>query len=222
MNNNLDCFHPLRDALVASGAEVLLLTLPNHGDERSEVSTFEDGLEHFAEKMASLTTGDYHVVAFSLGALYLENWLRTHADRPPLSYVLLAPAIAVNFEAIIRPFFRRLPRAFFILSQMPRVFRRYDKLFFWEYVLLLDGIARLRSLPSSHSPAAVFIDMKDELVNAKQVLRRYSGSHFVEVRRKDLRRSLGRHHIIFHPDYFQGHEWDEFTEKILQALSSGV
>ena len=224
MNNNLECFSPLRDALASKGNNVVLLTLPNHGTERAEVSNFEEGLELFAEKMKPHLEEDYHVVAFSLGALYFENWLATHKEKAPLSYVLLAPAVAVNFEFLIKPFFQRLPKTFFILSQMPKVFRRHDKLFFWEYVLLLDGIERFRILPSSHSPAAVFIDLKDELVNARKVKAYYRKheSEFVEIRRKNLKRSLGRHHIIFHPDYFRDEEWTVFTTKILRALSSAV
>lgn len=220
MNNNLECFFPLKDALIESGAEVILLTLPNHGEERSEIDNFENGLKAFHDRILPLTEGPYSVVAFSLGALYFENWLASNLERAPQSYVLLAPAIAVNFEFLIRPFFQRLPKTFFILSQMPKMFRRYDKLFFWEYVLLLDGIERFRNLPSSHTPAAVFIDMKDELVNARKVRSLYESKRceIQEVKRKNLVKSLGRHHIIFHPDYFQKDEWEDLIYKILQAL----
>lgn len=224
MNNNLECFYPMKDALALNGHEVVLVTLPNHGEIRSEVLNFDEGLKLFSEKMKPLVNEDYHVVAFSLGALYFENWLATHKERAPLSYVLLAPAVAVNFESLIRPFFKRLPKTFFILSQMPKVFRRYDKLFFWDYVLLLDGIERFRNLPSEHSPSAVFIDPKDELVSARKVQNLYQnkGCEIFEIRRKNLKKTLGRHHIIFHPDYFQKEEWKDFIQRILRTFSSAA
>ncbi len=224
MNNNLECFFPLRDALASHGHEVVLLTLPNHGDERSEVDNFEEGLKLFNEKMKVLVDGPYHAVAFSLGALYLENWLATHSDQKPVSYVLLAPAIAVNYEGIIRPFFKNLPRTYFILSQMPRIFRRYNKLFFWEYALLLDGIEHLRGKERMSKPNLVLIDPKDELVNAKKVISSYSfrGVKIEKIQRKNLKRSLGRHHIIFHPDYFNPDEWQGLLSLIKSSFNSAA
>lgn len=224
MNNNLDCFLPLKDALSKSGAEVILLTLPNHGEERSEIDNFEEGLKAFHDRILPLTEEPYSVVAFSLGALYFENWLAGNLERAPQSYVLLAPAIAVNFEFLIRPFFQRLPKTFFILSQMPKMFRRYDKLFFWEYVLLLDGVERFRNLAEAGTPARVFIDPKDELVNAKKVQDYYArkGISVEKIQRKNLKSSLGRHHIIFHPDYFQVDEWKTFISHIYKNLNSGA
>jgi hypothetical protein len=220
MNNNLECFYPLRDALAREGIEVTLLTLPNHGEKRSEIDNFEEGLKIFHERLIPLTQSPYSVVAFSLGALYFENWLAENTERAPDSYVLLAPAIAVNFEFIIRPFFHRLPKTFFILSQMPKMFRRYDKLYFWEYVVLLEGIEQFRSLPKAGKPELVLIDFKDELVDAKKVQAHYGKNDVPveKIQRKNLKRSLGRHHIIFHPDYFQSNEWDKFINSILGAL----
>lgn len=222
MNNNLECFNPLRDALAATGFEVILLTLPNHGDERSEVSNFEEGLLLFDQRMKSHVDGPFHVVAFSLGALYFENWLAIHSHKKPETYILFAPAIAVNYEFFIRPFFKKLPKTYFILSQMPRIFRRYDKLFFWEYELLLDGIEKLRGYSNEMKPGLVLIDPKDELVNFKKVLTHYEtkGVTVQKIRRKNLKRSLGRHHIIFHPDYYQSHEWEELLQSIAKAINS--
>lgn len=222
MNNNQECFFPLRDALKERGFEVEMIVLPNHGEKREEVRTLDEALKLFDESLSPLIKEPYVVVAFSQGAQYFQLWMMDFKKKLPEEYVLLAPAVFINFFGVISRIFELLPPKFFILSQMPRMFRRYDKLFFWEYNLLMQGVKRFAEKTLPMPPSLVVIDPKDELVNGKKVIKHYRelGSGVVELKRKSLRKTLGKHHIIFHPDYFQAEEWNDFIQNISIKLSA--
>ena len=219
MNNNQSCFYPLRDALEEAGFKVELIVLPNHGEKREEVKTLEEALILFDESLSPHVTGPYRVVAFSQGALYFQLWLSQTKKRAPESYALLAPAVFVNYFSLVRQLSKFLPSKFFILSQMPRMFRRYDKLFIWEYRLLLEGVEAFSKITLPMAPSLVAIDPKDELVSGPKVLSYYQalGSKTLEIQRNDLRKGLGQHHIVFHRDYFSPEEWKELIHAITMS-----
>ena len=221
MNNNLECFYPFRNSLKAAGFPVEMIVLPNHGESRDEVKDLEEALVHFDHSLSSLVNEPYVVVAFSQGAQYFQLWLKRFKHRRPDSLVLLAPAVFINYRPLLDPLFHFFPRAFYLSSRMPKLFRRYDRLFFWEYRLLFSGVEAFKSGERLKDiPTIVLIDPKDELVNAKRVQEYYKslGARLVLIQRKGLAKGLGQHHIIFHPDYYSEGEWRDFFESIVSHL----
>lgn len=220
MNNNQECFFPLREALQAEGFRVEMIVLPNHGSHREEVRDLDQALVLFDESLSSHLHEPYHVIAFSQGAQYFQLWMQKFQRPLPQSYILLAPAVFIRYFGIINRIFEILPAQFFILSQMPRVFRRYDKLYIWEYHLLMQGVKLFQQGSIPFKPSLVIIDPKDELVDSKAVTRHYRGlgSEVWELKRKKLKKTLGKHHIIFHPDYYQAEEWKEFISRMKSSL----
>lgn len=222
MNNNQECFYPLRDALAAQGFDVAMLVLPNHGQVRDEHRNLDSAMEKFDRDLTPLVQDHYVVVAFSQGAQYFQLWLSRYQKTKPKAMVLLAPAVFINFLGLVEKLVHLLPETKTFKSKMPKIFRRYDELYFWEYRLLFKGVeefARMRNLYSI--PTLVMIDLKDELVNAKEVVSLYQqmGAAVNVIKRKNLRFTLGRHHIIFHPDYFQADEWSDFIQDLAGHLS---
>lgn len=225
MNNNLDCFYPLRDALKAQDFQVEMVVLPNHGEARAEVTTLTKALEHLNHSLAGLVRQPYVVVAFSQGAQYFQLWLKQFGLNPPQAMVLLAPAVFINYHPFLDKLFRYLPRSCFFTSRMPKIFRRYDHLFFWEYQLLFAGVTQFKLQgPLTAIPTLVAVDLKDELVNARKVLSYYQslGAKIWQIKRENLKKGLGQHHIIFHPEYFQDQEWEEFISRIGNHLRSNA
>jgi hypothetical protein len=221
MNNNQQCFYPLRDALLEEGFDVRMMVLPNHGEKRDEVKNLDEALIKFDQEISPLLEENYVVLAFSQGAQYFQLWLNTFSRPRPLSMVLLAPAVFINFHGAVERLVHFLPGHFVFKSKMPRMFRRYHELYYWEYRLLFSGVSRFAEIRNLHGiPTQVMIDPKDELVNAKKVLALYQqmGAKTEVIKRKKLKLTLGRQHIIFHPDYFGEDEWKEFIHNISRFL----
>lgn len=223
LNNNLECFHPLRDVLISLGFEVELLLLPNHGDDRHEAPSLAQALKIFEKTIRPHLDTPYSVVAFSQGALYFQLWLHEFRGPKPEAQVLLAPALAVRYSFILPHFFAKAPDNWFIKSQMPKLFRRYDRMHIWEYRLLMNGMTKFNTLGFPEGvKTLVMIDPKDELVNASKIegLTADRGYKFVAIRRPGLAKGLGQHHIIFRPEYFSESQWAMFIKEIAAILTS--
>lgn len=224
LNNNNSAFLPLRDEFSKLGWDVSFLTLPCHGINRKEARDFKSAFKCFDQSMKELSQNPYSVIAFSHGALYLQLWLEKNPKARPNSQVLLAPALFIHrFEKIERTM-SLLPSFFLIKSFAPKAFRRYQTLSVREYRILLEGIRTFQKHRAGLSiPSLVMIDPKDELVDAealedctalkdKVVYEKWS--------REYLKRGIGRHHILFHPDYFEKAEWQKFTNRIQEFLTT--
>lgn len=232
LNNNLECFYPLRDKLRSLGYEVDLLCLPGHGkDNREEVRNFETALDHFDQSIKQLIQGPYVVIAFSQGALYLQLWLERNHRPPPLAQVLLGPALFIRHFGKLDLIMSKLPAFLFIQSQMPRKLRRYFYLHVWEYRTLFNKAKKFQELRTPmKAPTLILVDPKDELVDAQKLKleldNRESQAHVEFYERKYLKgRRPGKYHIMFHPEYFTPEDWEKYISKIdvfIKKFSSEV
>lgn len=222
-NNNKECFDPLMSHFRDLGLETELIILPCHGVNRKEAKDFKEALTVFDQSMKKLKGIPYYVIAFSQGALYLQLWLEKNQAHRPLKQVLLAPAFVIRKQKIIEKLFKWLPSFFVIKSLAPKPFRRYEMINAWEYRILIHGMLTYQKIKSHFKiPTLVIIDPKDELVDASRLKREIEkinpdiSVHFFE--RTYLRKGLGCHHILFHPDFFQEKDWGNFSRKIAGFL----
>lgn len=221
LNNNVDCFIPLRDQFRSMGYTTEILCLPGHGDNnRDEARNFETALESFEQDITKLIEAPYVVIAFSQGALYLQLWLEQNNRPLPLAQVLLAPALYIRHFGKLDKIMAGLPAFTFILSQMPRKLRRYYYLHVWEYRTLFNKAKMFQKLNTPmRVPTLILIDPKDEVVDAQKLKSeldsRNSGAEVVYYMREYLKgRRPGKYHILFHPDFFTKDDWAVFVSKI--------
>lgn len=224
LNNNNSAFLPLRDEFLKLGWEVTFLTLPCHGSDRKEAKDFKSAFTCFDQSMKELIDSPYSVIAFSHGALYLQLWLEKNPKKRPVAQVLLAPALYINRHDKIEMAMSMLPSFFLIKSFAPKAFRRYQTLSVREYRILLEGIRTFQKHRAGLSvPSLVLIDPKDELVNAQALKKNTALKEkvvFESWPREYLKKGIGRHHILFHPDYFEETEWQKFTGRIQKFLTT--
>lgn len=213
LNNNQDCFGPLIAHFQNLGFETEMVVLPGHGNDRKEARNLKSALTAFEQSMKRLKERPYHAIAFSQGALYLQLWLEKNQQHKPLNQVLLSPALYLRRQKIIEKLLKIIPSFFVIKSLSPRRFRRYEILTAGEYNTLVQGILTYQKIKKDYKiPTLVMIDPKDELVDAQRMKRELKNVEFIE--RNYLKMGMGQHHILFHPEYFQDHEWIKFTRKI--------
>lgn len=216
LNNNAQAFGPLKEAFTARGWSVQFLALPCHGENREEARNLKEAFSIFDQGFSKLTEEPYSVLAFSHGAVYLQLWLKKYPNKAPLSQVLLAPALMIHKQEILDKMFSFLPAILKLKSFSPPKFRKYQSLNVWEYRILLEGMNTWKKHDSGFkAPTLVLIDPRDELVDAQKMSLELRGN--VEVKfweRNYLKHRPGRHHILFHPDYFEVTEWQRFINEI--------
>lgn len=224
LNNNPECFGSLMSYFQEKGFETEMIILPCHGTNRKEARTAQEAQEVFEASMKRLQGLKYYAIAFSHGALYLQLWLEKHQESRPLKQVLLAPALFIRKQKLIEKAMRILPSFVLIKSLAPKAFRRYEILTKGEYNILVQGIVNYQSKMSELKvPSLIMIDPKDELVHAQklkeeiEVRNENFKVHFIE--RPYLKKGMGCHHILFHPEYFSHRDWQEFTQKIRSFLT---
>jgi alpha-beta hydrolase superfamily lysophospholipase len=217
LNNNQDCFGPLIRHFKELGFETELVILPGHGKNRKEAKDIKEAIGIFDQKMRNLKDQSYYAIAFSHGALYLQLWLEKNQEHKPAKQILLAPALYINRQKLIERALKILPSFFAIKSMSPKPFRRYEIMNAWEYNILIQGMLIYQKVRGKFRiPTKIFVDPKDELVDAYALSSKLENVEFIE--RKYLRKGLGCHHIIFHPDYFEEAHWREFTRKLESFL----
>ena len=216
LNKNTGSFDLFIKYFKDLGFETDLIVLPGHGDNRKEASNFKEALTAFDQSMKRLKGVPYHAIAFSQGALYLQLWLEKNQGHKPLKQVLLAPALFIHRQSMIKKILKVLPSFVVIKSLAPKVFRRYEALNVAEYRTLLEGILLYQKISGPFKlPTLVLIDPKDELVDARKLGERFP-VQFLE--RPYLKKGKSCHHILFHPEYFEGNDWESFTMKICSFL----
>lgn len=223
LNNNPQSFDPLINQFKHLGFETELIILPCHGENRHEAKTDEEALQVFQESMKKLKDVPYYAIAFSHGALYLQLWMEKDLSYQPEKQILLAPALYIRKQGLIVKALNLLPSFVKIMSLQPKKFRRYSHLSAQEYNILVQGILAWQKLRTKFRiPTLVLIDPKDELVDAqvlKAELERVNSGLKVEFwNRPRLKNGQGAHHILFHPEYFGGSEWQEYTRKLHNFL----
>ncbi|MFP5384556.1 MAG: alpha/beta hydrolase [Bacteriovoracia bacterium] len=223
LNNNPECFGPLIKHFENQGHETELVILPCHGEDRKEARNAKEAIRIFDRKMKELKEVPYVAIGFSHGALYLQLWLEQNQEHKPLKQVLLAPALYIRRQKLIEKALKILPASFIIKSLSPKPFRRYEILSAWEYNILVQGMLTYQKIRGAFRiPSMVLIDPKDELVDASKLKRELEKNnpkftvHFLE--RSYLKKGLGSHHILFHPDYFNEKDWKSFLHKLESFL----
>lgn len=221
LNNSLDAFQLLKDALDVRGFDCHFLCLPGHGDDRHEAKNFTESTAAFDVSLRKLISGPYAVVAFSQGALNLQMWLRETSAQRPVAQVLLAPAIVIRRSGLINKILKYLPETVSIKSLLPENLRRYSYLYVRDYRTLFDGAQSFnsRNLPFE-VPTQIIIDPKDELVDA-QKLKELFKEKVTFFERPYLRgRKPGKYHAIFHPEYFENKDWEKLLSLICQFIET--
>lgn len=223
LNNNSTCFDPLRKLFQQQGFEIISITLPGHGEKRNEAKDFKAAFAAFDKKMREAATSSYSVLAFSHGALYLQLWLEKNPHMKPQCQVLLAPALYVQrYEKLVR-LFEMLPGFFPIKSFSPKAFRRYQTLKVSEYRLLFEGIRTFQKHKAGFNiPTLLLVDPLDELIDVPKLKDELINNEMLTLKewsREYLKKGIGRHHILFHPDYFGKSDWEKFTGEIREFLA---
>lgn len=219
LNNNQHLFLPLINHF-SPKYNVFFITLPCHGTNRKEAQSWREALSCFDKTISPLTNKPYSVIAFSLGALYLQLWLNKKKVNLPLKQVLLAPALEVNQFKIISTFSKLVPSFFKILSFMPREFRQFDSLSVTDYKILFQSLEEFIKIKKKFKiPTLIIIDPKDELVSAKRLQKTSSCKADVAFRLwnrpyLNLTHGLGRHHFLVHPRFFTKKDWELFLKEI--------
>jgi esterase/lipase len=217
LNNNASAFQPLMDVFRRSGYEVELVILPGHGENRREASSYKNAKRIFEERMSLIASPPYMAIAFSHGALYLEQWILNNSEKAPLRRVLMAPAFAIRYQKLLNHILFFLPSFTFIKSLSPKVLRRYNMLMVSEYRVLLKGIEEFQEKKIAFTGnTLILIDPKDELVDAQKLKNEINEVQFWD--RPYLKKRPGQHHVLFHPNYFSEKDWDLFIKKIQDFL----
>lgn len=216
LNNNSTTWDEFEGAMKARGfKDTVRITLPRHGEIRDEGRSFEEELKVFDEKMRPHIEAPYVVVAYSLGALFLENWLIGKSENLPKKQVLLAPCLYLRRERIIRQIIGSLLPWLPIPSIAPRDIMLYKSMYVWEYRNLLGGLSRVqKSISTIKIPSLVIIDPKDELIDAEKLKREWKAGEVYFLERPDQKWGPSYHHILFHSKYFSPAQWGFYLEKI--------
>lgn len=220
LNNNLEAFLPLKTALEARGFECEQIILPGHGDDREETKNSDEARKIFDSRMrAVIDERPYGVIAFSQGALYLQLWLEETSADKPTAQILLAPALFIRNARYLNFVLQALPKFFIIMSQMPKILRRYDYLYIWEYRnLFLMAKTFEQKMRSFKVATKILVDEKDELVDAQRLNQKFPQE--VElINRPYLKgKKPGKYHILFQPDYFNQADWNYLIQTIAKLL----
>jgi hypothetical protein len=223
LNNNLEAFHPLKAALEEQGFNCQQIILPGHGDKREETRDSHEAMRIFDERMKAAINGPYAVVAFSQGALYLQLWMEQTSAPLPSFQLLLAPALYIKNFRYLKFIMNGLPKFFIIISQMPKLLRRYNYLHIWEYRNLFQK-AHIYGIkpPKFAIPTQILVDEKDELVDARRL--KTSFPEVVELMHRPYLRGKkpGKYHILFHPEFFTPDGWDSLIKKMKDFFSAEV
>jgi esterase/lipase len=221
LNNNHSGFAPLKLEIEKLGFECLMITLPGHGTDRNEARSLSVAFKSFQRELKDLIHENTYVVAFSQGGLYLQLWLESESKILPKAQVLLAPALFINYQNRLEKLVSFLPSFGFILSQTPKKLRLYQRLFVWEYRTLFEAIKKFQSQDLAFRiPTMVLVDPQDELIDAKKLetelkKRNSENFEFHYVNRLEIPApGLGKHHVLFHPDYFNNQEWKQLILRI--------
>lgn len=221
LNNSLDAFGPLRDALKAKGFECQLVCLPGHGEDRHEAQGPENSALLFDKTMRQLIGGPYAVIAFSQGALYFQMWLQHTKLQKPIAQVLLAPAIAIRNFSLVRGLAKILPSKLIIKSQLPEGLRRFSYLYVRDYELLFETVMKFdQAVKAFKIPTLIIADTKDELVDARKLLARYNEKVLLLERPYLKGRKPGKYHIVFHPEYYDQKDWDKVLKTMAEFIVS--
>lgn len=210
-NNNEALFEPLKEYFKFMGLEVIFITLPCHGENRTEAKEYESAFKCFKANMKKYTNHpNYSILAFSQGGLFTQLWLNKHRGKMPRKQILLAPALYINNSELIMNLAEILPSFIPIQSLGRRDFLRYPRVSVWEYRILLHGIKDYDKLkPKLKIPTLIITDPDDELVNpykikeelASKENEEYLTFKFWPRKYLGIKHGLGKHHLIVHPDY---------------------
>ena len=221
LNNNSSTWDEFEGVMRSRGFKTIRITLPRHGEIREEGKDFEEELKKFSETIAPHIQEPYVVVAYSLGALFFENWLIGKKENLPLRQVLLAPALYLRNEKWIRKIVRNLHPRMPIPSIAPKDIKLYKSLYVWEYRNLLEGMVRFQE--ATHEikvPSFVMLDPKDELIDAKKLRREWKAGEVFFLERPRQKWGPSNHHILFHSKYFTTSEWELYIYKIENYLKA--
>lgn len=220
LNNNSSTWDEFETVMRSRGfVNIVRVTLPGHGSIRDEGQTFEEALKNFDKNITPHVQGPYVVVAYSLGALFFQNWLIGRTENLPLRQVLLAPALYLRKEKWIRKIISSLHPRLPIPSIAPKDIKLHKSLFVWEYRNLLGGMSRFQEKVSSLSvPSFVLLDPRDELIDAEKLKREWRAGEVYFLERPHQKFGPSNHHILFHSKYFTAEEWELFIEKIEKFL----
>lgn len=225
LNNTVESFYLLRDGLQAMGHECVLLNLPGHGKVRDKTINFESAQREFDEVIRPHTRGPYAVVAFSLGALYLQLWLQKNPLQRPLAQVLLAPALKIRHQDLVHKIVGRLWNSLPLPSQTPPRLRLYSFLYVRDYGPLLEGQNVFKGLTTPFTvPTLILVDPKDEVIDVEGLQKDIRQVNLPSVTMQLFERKYlmgkrpGKYHVLFHPDYFRPDDWDKFSKMVGEFL----
>ena len=222
LNNNSTTWDEFEGVMKSRGfTNTVRITLPRHGDVRDQGRTFEEELKIFEGMIAPHVQEPYVVVAYSLGALFFENWLIGRKENLPQKQVLLAPCLYLRREKLVRQIIGSLLPWIPIPSIAPRDIMLYKSLFVWEYRNLLGGLTRFqKDTDKIRVPSLIIIDPKDELIDAEKLKAEWKAGDVFFLDRPMLKWGPSNHHILFHSKYFTPAKWDFYIRKIEDFLKS--
>jgi hypothetical protein len=223
LNNRLDAFHPLANAIAETGAAVLLVPLSEESPLSSENAvaswraSYRFATERFPESKIS-------VVAYSLSAASLLTFLNN--DQPKFEkFILLAPAThVVKRMKLIRAL---LPLRFLGLalpSLAPAEIRAASWLALSDYNGAKEIVEQLREVPPDNLLFAencfLIGNDDDEMVDLKMIraLPMFSRAKQLLIPDSWYRTGVYKH-LFFHPSGLTTDGWKQLTTQINDFLS---
>lgn len=210
LNNNDFAFQEFEKALKELGFETERLVLPGHGNDRYGPMTFSVSETH-----------NFVLIAYSTGALYVEEWLQT-TSHLPRAIIYLAPAFFIKNEGLLTFIADTLPENFKIPSFAPLEIRLYSHLYIKEYRSFFNKVKKVQKIRGEFPvKTMVVIDEKDELVNASKLIpyAKSRGADIKIIKREGLK-GPGAHHILFASQYWKQTEWEKFIRSLASFAES--
>lgn len=182
---------------------IIYLTLPHHRPGPPKDFEFINATQNFKDDLLKALPNTDFILSYSMGCSYLQYLLENkELDFPMERIIYLAPAFKTKLKLSLLGF---LPERFPLPSFAPVDFRLRSFCYWGQYKTLLELSSKLKL---TQYPL-IIADPQDELIDLREL-------QFIPIKRSYL--PYGKHHLIFHPNFFKGDDWEMLIEIINEHL----
>lgn len=172
LNNTSESFYFLGDSFKKQGWDVRYFSLYGHNNHLEETISMNDSVNYIHKQIDSLNNQPYIFVGFSQGALDFQVAIQTHSHKP-VKQILLAPALKVQNENVLKRALKFVPSSLKIQTTTPLETRMYSKIYPSYYKTIFEKIDQLNQIPTNDLndiPTVIYVDPKDELIDVNGLL----------------------------------------------------